>query len=72
MFETGALCGAVNHELHGAGSERGAPLRGKYIIACGMRILAAQTAKRADLKPAQPMVAVQSILRNVERSLGDG
>jgi hypothetical protein len=52
MFEAGALCGAVKHELYGAGSERGAARGGKHILTCRMEIFAAETAQGANLHPA--------------------
>jgi hypothetical protein len=61
MFEIGALGGAVKHELHGARAEKGAALGGKHIIAGRVEILTPEAAQRADLNPAQPMVAIEPI-----------
>jgi hypothetical protein len=66
MFEVGARGGAVKHKLYGAGTEGGAALGGKHIIAGRMEILPPETAQGANLNPAQPMVAIEPILEPTE------
>ena len=58
MFEAGALGGAVEHELHGSGAERGAPLGGEDVIASRVGVVAAHPPQRTDFDAAEAVVAV--------------
>jgi len=58
MFEACPFARPVEHELHGAGAERGAALRGKDVIAGRMEVLAAHPPQGADFNPAEPVVAI--------------
>ncbi len=58
MFEAGTRGRAVEHELHGAGAERGAAFGGKDVIAGGVGVQAAHLPQGADFDAAEPVVAV--------------